>query len=418
MSRRYTKRSLGLFAAFAIIIGAGLLVVRSSNATSNAIPTAEVRKQEFVEYLQIRGEIKAQNSKQLTAPSSSGDLQLVKLLHTGAQVKKDDVVAQFDTTTLQRTLEQKRTDLNSAEAEIKRIQAQGHMTEEQNLTDSLSAKYNVERSKLDVSKQEILSEIDGEKTKLSLLDSQQKLTESEQKLQSGRDGVNADVAAKKKKRDKALFDVQLAEKQIAAMTLRAPTDGIVTLFPNFRASMGNGVPPDFKEGDRAWPGAVISEIPDLSSIRFEARIDETDRGRLKSNETAIVRVDAVPDREFTARIRDISTLAKIDFSGGWPPIKNFAIRIDIDNTDPRIRPGMSATCRVPVNRMADSIVVPAEAVFQKDGQSVVYVSSRKQFEPRKIQVGRRNANSVQVVSGVNPGERVALKDPTEVSPSK
>ena len=333
-------------------------------------------------------------------------------------MKKDDVVAQFDTTTLQRTLEQKRTDLNSAEAEIKRIQAQGHMTEEQNLTDSLSAKYNVERSKLDVSKQEILSEIDGEKTKLSLLDSQQKLTESEQKLQSGRDGVNADVAAKKKKRDKALFDVQLAEKQIAAMTLRAPTDGIVTLFPNFRASMGNGVPPDFKEGDRAWPGAVISEIPDLSSIRFEARIDETDRGRLKSNETAIVRVDAVPDREFTARIRDISTLAKIDFSGGWPPIKNFAIRIDIDNTDPRIRPGMSATCRVPVNRMADSIVVPAEAVFQKDGQSVVYVSSRKQFEPRKIQVGRRNANSVQVVSGVNPGERVALKDPTEVSPSK
>ena len=191
MSGRYKKRSAGLFAALAIIIVAGLLFVRSSNATSSAIPTAEVRRQEFVEYLQIRGEIKAQNSKQLMAPSSSGDLQLVKLLHTVTQVKKDDVVAQFDTTTLQRTLEQKRTDLNSAEAEIRRIQAQGHMTEEQNLTDSLSAKYNLERSRLDASKQEILSEIDGAKTKLSLLDSQQKLTESEQKLQSGRDGVAA-----------------------------------------------------------------------------------------------------------------------------------------------------------------------------------------------------------------------------------
>jgi RND family efflux transporter MFP subunit len=202
------------------------------------------------------------------------------------------------------------------------------------------------------------------------------------------------------------------------MTLRAPTEGIVTLFPNWRVSMGGGIPPDFKEGDRAWPGAVIAEIPDLSSIRFEARIDETDRGRLKNNETALVRVDALPDREFTARIRDISTLAKIDFSGGWPPIKNFAIRIDIDNTDPRIRPGMSATCRVPVNRMPDSIVVPAESVFQKDGESVVYVPNGKQFEQRKIQVGRRNATSVQIVSGVQPGERVALKDPTEVSTSK
>lgn len=418
MTRRYTKRFVGVIAGVMVVIGVGVLFVRSSNATSNAIPTTEVRKQEFVEYLQIRGEIKAQNSKQLMASSSSGDLQIVKLLHTGTQVKKDDIVAQFDTTTLQRTLEQKRTSLNSAEAEIQRIQAQGHMTEEQNLTDSLSAKYNVERSKLDASKQEILSEIDGAKTKLALLDSQQKLTESEQKLQSGREGVAADVAAKKKKRDKALFDVNLAQKQIAAMTLRAPTDGIVTLFPNFRVSMGGGNPPDFKEGDRAWPGAVIAEIPDLSSIRFEARIDETDRGRLKNNETAVVRVDALPDRDFTARIRDISTLAKIDFSGGWPPIKNFAIRIDIDNTDPRIRPGMSATCRVPVNRMPDSIVVPAESVFQKNGESVVYVPSGKQFEQRNIKVGRRNATSVQVVSGVKPGERVALKDPTEVSAGK
>src|SRR6202022_4267387 len=123
MKKHSTPRSLAIAGSLLVVIAGGLLVVRSSHASANAVPTATVNKGEFVEYLQIRGEIKARNSKQLTAPSSSGDLQIIKLLRTGTQVKKDDVVAQFDTTTLQRTLEQRRTDLNSADAELRKIQA-------------------------------------------------------------------------------------------------------------------------------------------------------------------------------------------------------------------------------------------------------------------------------------------------------
>src|SRR5207245_282690 len=128
------------------------------------------------------GEIKATRSKALNAPSGSGDLQILKLVKTGSQVKQGDVVAQFDTTTLQRTLEQKQSDLKTADAEIERQRAQGHMTEEQNITDSLSAKYNVEKTKLDANKQEILSAIDGEKTQLAVSDSEKKLQETEVKL--------------------------------------------------------------------------------------------------------------------------------------------------------------------------------------------------------------------------------------------
>jgi HlyD family secretion protein len=288
------------------------------------------------------------------------------------------------------------------------------MTEEQNLTDSLSAKYNVERAKLETSKQEILSDIDGQKNKLALSDTQQKLSESEQKLKSGQLGLAADVEMKKKKREKAIFDVELAKRQIAALTVRSPVDGMVTVLPNFRAVMWGTVPPDFKEGDRAWPGAAVAEIPDLSQIRFEARIDESDRGRLNAKQQAIVHIDAVPDKDFTATIRDISTLAKLDLSG-WPPTKNFSIDIQIDTTDPRIRPGMSANSRIAVDRIPDSILLPAEAMFQKNGRSVVYVQKRSGFEERVIQVGHRYGSTVQVVSGVQPGERVALKDPTETA---
>jgi HlyD family secretion protein len=411
MKNIFSTRLL-IIAAIVALLSGGFFAVRGVSAKASAIPTAVVKKGDFVEYLQIRGEIKARYSKVLTAPSGSGDLQIIKLAHTGTQVKKDEVILQFDPTNLQRTLEQKQTELKSADAEIQRQRAEGHMTEEQNITDSVSAQYNVERAKLETNKQEILSDIDGQKNRLSLSDNEQKLSETQQKVKSGQLGLAADVEMKKKKREKAQFDVDLAKRQMEALTVKSPVDGMITVLPNFRAVMWGTAPPDFKEGDRAWSGAAVAEIPDLSQIRFEARIDESDRGRLKAQQGATVHIDAVPDKDFNATIREISTLAKLDLSG-WPPTKNFSIDIQIENNDPRIRPGMSANSRIAVNRTPNSILLPAEALFLKNGQSVVYVQKGSGFEERVIQIGHRDGSTVQVMSGLKGEERVALKDPTD-----
>ncbi|HVH85949.1 MAG TPA: efflux RND transporter periplasmic adaptor subunit [Terriglobales bacterium] len=412
------KRKWLLTATVVIILATiAFFSVRSSHAASTAIPTALVRRGEFVDYLSIRGEIKARQSTTLTAPSAAGDLQIIKLAHTGQQVKAGDVIVQFDTTTLQRTLEQKRTDLASAEAEIRQQQAQERMTEEQNLTDSLAAKYNVESARLDASKAEILSVIDGEKNKLALASSQEKFREAQTKLDSGRLGSAADIKQKEKKRDKALFDVRLAEHQIASLTMRAPSDGVVTLLPNFRAVMFGGNAPDFREGDHAWPGAAIAEIPDLSSIRFEARVEEADRGKLKADQIGTVHVDAVPDTDFTGRVREISTLAKMDFSS-WPPMKNFTLDLRIDHSDPRIRPGMKANARIAVDSIPNTILVPTQALFQKNGSAVVYVQAGRKFEEKAVRVGRRSGETAQILDGVIPGDYIALKNPTELPQNK
>ena len=412
------KRRWLLGSGFIVVLAAVVFVsVRSSHAAATAIPTAEVRRGEFVDYLSIRGEIKARESKTLTAPSAAGDLQIIKLAHTGQQVKAGDVVVQFDTTTVQRTLEQKRTDLASAEAQIRQQEAQEHMTEEQNLTDSLAAKYNVESARLDASKAEILSVIDGEKNKLALASSQEKYREAQTKLDSGKVGSAADIAQQKKKRDKALFDVRLAEHQIASLTLRAPSDGVVTLLPNFRSVMFGGNAPDFREGDHAWPGAAIAEIPDLSSVRFEARIEEADRGKLKAGQSGTVHVDAVPDTDFSGSVRSISTIAQLDFTN-WPPAKNFTLDLKMDRTDTRIRPGMKANARIAVETIPDSILIPPQAIFPKNGSSVVYVQNGRKFDEKTVRVGRRSGDTVQVSDGLRPGERVALKNPTELAQNK
>jgi HlyD family secretion protein len=411
---RMKKSKLPYIIAGIVIPAAVFLFVKTTSATGPVVPTAEVAQGDFVEYLQVRGEIRARRSKVINAPSGSGDLQIVKLLPTGTVVKKDDVVAQFDATTLQRTLEQKKSELRQAEAEIERQRAEGHMAEEQAVTESVAAQYGVQKATLDTKKQEILSDIDGQKTRLTLGNTQQKLVETQEKVKSGKVSTSANVELRKKRREKSQYDVDLAERQIGSLILKSPSDGMVTVMPNFRAGgMFGGNPPDFKEGDRAWPGAPVAEIPDLSEIRFEARIDEADRGRLKSTQPAIIRVDAIPDRDFSAKVRQISTLAKLDFSG-WPPAKNFSIDIQIDNTDPRVRPGMSANSRIEIGRTPDTIQVPLESVFSKAGRSVVYVQKGSKFEERQVTVGRRNSTHAQILAGLTKGEKVATKDPTEV----
>ena len=98
------RKGVALTAAAFLLVAVGALALRRT-ATPN-VATAEIKRGEFVDYVQIRGEIKALHSVQLAAPSIAGDLQIVKMIPTGTMVKAGDVVVQFDPSNLQRTLEQ------------------------------------------------------------------------------------------------------------------------------------------------------------------------------------------------------------------------------------------------------------------------------------------------------------------------
>jgi multidrug efflux pump subunit AcrA (membrane-fusion protein) len=123
----------------------------------------------------------------------------------------------------------------------------------------------------------------------------------------------------------------------------------------------------------------------------------------------LVRVDAVPDRELEARIADIGLMARPDFSS-FPPARNFDAVIAIDGADPRLRSGMSASARVEMNRLPDVLLVPAAAVFQVGGASVVYVVSGGSASPRGVTVLRRGRDQVAIQSGLHEGDRISLRD--------
>jgi HlyD family secretion protein len=408
-SRRNNKRVVLICAAIA-----GLLLtlgVFRFAYPSPKIPTAVVKRGNFVDYLQLRGDIQARKSASINAPYEAGDLEILKITPNGTSVKKGDVVVAFDTTGPKQTLAQDQNDLKSADAEIDQSRAKARLKEEQDLTDVMKARFDVQSAKLDASKQEILSKIDGEESELKLADAEQTLKEDEAKLGSDKASDAADVEDKIQKHDQAMFELRATQRALSVLVLRAPTDGIVTVLSNWRASGFLGNAP-FKAGDRAWPGAAIAEIPDLSTLQITARVDETERGRIQVGQPLTIRVDAIPDREFTGRIAQISTTASIDFTAGWPFPKNFTVQIAVDHPDPRLRPGMQASLRIAADTIHNGIIIPSQALFHDAAQTVAYVLDGRKFRERAVEVARRSGDQVLIAKGLDPGDRIALQNPT------
>jgi RND family efflux transporter MFP subunit len=409
MWRNNKRKIIASVAGLAIVVAIAGVSGAFGRGGAVDVPTTVVMKGEFIDYLQVRGEVKAVRSVPLTVPTTGGgDLQILELAKNGMNIKKGDVVVRFDPMTVQRTLNDRRSDFKQAEEEIAKTRAQYLIQEQQAQTDMTKARYDVRRAELDTVPSEFLPRMEREQKKLALEDAKARLGEAERRQKALRDIEKAELGSKIQKRDKARFDMEHAERQLGGLEIEAPVDGVVAIMPNWRSCCP---PPDFKPGDRAWPGQIIAEVPDLSTLRVTAKLEEAERGRMQPGQRVIVRADAVPDKELVGKIGDISALARVDFSS-WPPQRNFNMMVQLDQMDPRLRPGMNTTVRVAIDRVADAVLIPARAIFEKEGRSVAYVQlPRGGWDERVVQIARRGQEQLVVSEGVQPGERVALKDP-------
>jgi HlyD family secretion protein len=405
------KRRTLLITGLVVLVMSAAGIARFRSDRGPALPTATVTKGTFIDYLQLRGEIRPIRSVTLTAPSSGSDLQIMALAKNGAAVNAGDVVIQFDTTMQQRTLEQKRSELKQAESEIEKSEAERRRREQAALTDLEQARGAAARARLYLPNGEVLPARDGQKLGLVLANAEQKVKELARKVDAERASADADVVIARQKRDKSEFDVRDTERIIAAMTIRAPASGSINLLPNYRASaMFSSSAPEFRAGDRAYFGAPIAELPDLSAVQLSCAIDEEDRARTQTGRAVVVRVDAVPNLELHGTVADISMMAKPDFRT-WPATRNFDVVIALQNTDAKLRPGMSAGASVELEHLPAVLLVPSAAVFQRDRVSMAYVVRGSSVEPRTVTVLRRGRDQVAIATGLREGERVATKDP-------
>jgi HlyD family secretion protein len=412
------KKSLAVIVlAAAVGLSVAAVAALRRDSGSSALPTALVTKTTFIDFLQLRGEIRPVRSVVLTAPSTGADLQIVDLATNGAKVAAGEVIVTFDPTVQQRTLETKQSELKQAESEIERTAADERRRVAAARSELDEAKKALARARLEIQGNELRARLEAEKYEIAVADAEAHVAELESKVEGERIAAAADVAIARQKRDKARFDVQDTERILGSLQVRAPIAGSISLLPNFRAGGPGRAAPEFRRGDRAWFGAPIAELPDLTSVQMTARVDEADRGRVQTGSGVRVRVDAVPDRELTGTLKDISVVAKPDFTT-WPPVRNFDVVVTLSDSDPRLRSGMSASARVELDRLADVLVVPTGAVFQRGPATIVYVVNRGAIESRTVTVLRRGRDQIAIASGVSEGDRLSLKEPEQEGAAK
>ena len=78
-----------------------------------------------------------------------------------------------------------------------------------------------------------------------------------------------------------------------------------------------------------------------------------------------------------------------------------------------LRPGLLADVEIIVEKIPNALHLPATAIFQKGGEPTVFVKVGKKFEPRPVQIVKRSESTMVLSGGVQPGEVVALVDPTK-----
>jgi HlyD family secretion protein len=394
------------FTVLAAIAGSafGLYRLRQGD-TGIDLPVAPARKGDFLAIIRCRGDLKAGRSAQIYTPVVP-NLRISWMAAAGETVEAGDSLIKFDSSSATQQLAQKEAQLRQTEATLAQAVAQSRITAEQDKSELAQAKYTVERARLEASKQDIKSKIDGEESRIDLAVAEQKLKVQEATVDLHATSDKAKIASLTRLRDQAKGEVDLTKNRIAQMEIKAPIAGIPNYAPNYSQGWNNVRP--YKVGDNVFPGMNLAEIPDLNTLEMDVKVEETDRGRIALANDVRVTVDSLPELNMAAKVDRISPLAELS-TNEFPPTRTFRAYARILKPDSRLRPGMNGGMDIVVQRIPNAISIPSKALFTRDGKPIVYLANKGHYTPAAVEVQARNPDEV-AVTGIPSGAMVTLVD--------
>ena len=148
----------------------------------------------------------------------------------------------------------------------------------------------------------------------------------------------------------------------------------------------------------------MAEIADTSDVWIEAQISQRDWHalQLENGQELTVRVPALPDDEFSARVKHIGSSVS-------PTTMAIPLVAELANAENRFRPGMSIWVDIPTSQRRTAIVVPVGAVQRNESDTFVFLQTgAATFEPRYVSVGEQAEDQIEILSGVDEGDRVVV----------
>lgn len=316
-----------------VLVGAGyaaFLVYKQLPQPQDTIATIAVRQGDVVVRSYTRGELRAVRSATLTAPNLFGTVQVTKLAALGSLAREKDLIVEFDDAEVVSRLEEKQLELDQIDEQVKKSQADLGIRDNQDQVELLRARYAVRRGELEVKRNELISAIDAKKNLLTLEEAKRRLVQLENDIKSRREQAQAELAVLAERKNKAQLELTREQQRLAQVKLLSPMGGLVAVKQNRSSVMMFGMQlPDIREGDQVQPGMPVAEILDLSELEVVAKVGELDRANLNEGQEVSMRLDAIPEKKFSGRIKSLSGTASSNMFSA-DPAKKFDVTFSID----------------------------------------------------------------------------------------
>ena len=203
-------------------------------------------------------------------------------------------------------------------------------------------------------------------------------------------------------------DLKELQEQLAKTKIYARKPGLVTYGGN-RERYYYGEE-QIREGATVRQRQVIITIPDLNAMGVRVKVHESYIKKVKANMQSRIRVESFPDRPIQGKVTKVAILP--DSSNRWmnPNLKVYKTTIKIEGVHQWLKPGMTAKVEILVDELQDVVFVPIQAVFAEEEEQVCYVY-KGSLRRRVVRTGEYNDEYIQILDGLEVGEKVALKAP-------
>ncbi len=162
-----------------------------------------------------------------------------------------------------------------------------------------------------------------------------------------------------------------------------------------------------KEGASVRREQNVFYIPDMTKMQVTTNVHESVINKVKEKQAAIVRVDAYPDQVFNGTVQSVSQLASSSYRSE-AKVYQVLILIDQIPDNVRLKPGMTTEVEVLVGTYEDIVAIPINSVTEHFQMSYAYAQIGTKFERRVVEIGRTTQSFVEIKSGLEPNEIVAL----------
>ncbi len=363
-----------------------------------------VTSTDFEDALVADGTVESVNSLTVNCPQGIGGT-IVYIVEDGTFVNEGDVVCRIEDPGLATELQDAQTNLEINRANLEKTYADQAM--EKAILEAQIQNNEAEKAITSLSEKQLEFSPENQRRirELELQQSAIQNSRFDKKLRTMKIIQQTEVRRQLMGLQRVEARVKQIEERIASLTLTAPRSGLALRGMNPISDR------KFLVGDNAWEGIPMVLLPDMKQMKVRILAPEGVYKRMKIGDKVEYSFDAQPENKAWGTITMKAPVGRpIERNS---KVKVFEVEASVDSSLMVPTPGLSAQCKVVLQQVNDTLVVPQIAVFDRDSAKVVYVKSKKGYEIRKVTTAQSSPREIIITNGLKVGESISLSLPDE-----